>query len=148
MSKSKVSVKYGMIETRVRVPNIDLGGWPAVWLLGTANYAWPRCGELDMMEMGAQQSFRDLHDTHNGGNGLNNATVNQAVSANAIFYTPAAVSPQNPVRRGQPLLGPERHLLPPLLQLRAGPRRAVPDLPDVLGRRQPALHRHRRRRGT
>ncbi len=96
MSKSKVAIKYGMIETRVKVPNIDLGGWPAVWLLGTANYAWPRNGELDLMEMGAQQSFRDLHDTHNGGNGLNNATVNQAVSANAIFYTPTAISPQNP----------------------------------------------------
>lgn len=96
MSKSKVAVKYGLIETRVRIPSIDLGGWPAVWLLGTSNYAWPRCGELDLMEMGAQQSFRNLHDTHNGGNGLDNATVDQAVGANAIFYSPAAVSPQNP----------------------------------------------------
>jgi beta-glucanase (GH16 family) len=96
MSKSKVAVKYGLIETRVRVPSIDLGGWPAVWLLGTSNYAWPRSGELDLMEMGAQQSFRNLHDTHNGGNGLNNSTVDQAVGANAIFYSPAAVSPQNP----------------------------------------------------
>jgi beta-glucanase (GH16 family) len=96
MSKSKVSIKYGMIEARVKVPNIDLGGWPAVWLLGTANYAWPRNGELDLLEMGAHQTFRDLHDTHNGGNGLDNATVNQAVSANAIFYSAAAVSPQNP----------------------------------------------------
>jgi beta-glucanase (GH16 family) len=96
MSKSKVSIKYGMVEARVRVPNINLGGWPAVWLLGTANYAWPRNGELDMMEMGSHQSFLDLHDTHNGGNGLNNANVNQAASANAIFYTAAAVSPQNP----------------------------------------------------
>ena len=41
-TKAKISVKYGMIETRVSVPNIDLGGWPAVWMLGTANYAWPK----------------------------------------------------------------------------------------------------------
>jgi beta-glucanase (GH16 family) len=96
ISKSKVTVKYGMIEARMKVPNLDLGGWPALWLLGTANYAWPRSGEIDMMEMGSRQSFRDLHDTHNGGNGLNNATVNEAVGANAIFYADAAINPGNP----------------------------------------------------
>jgi len=96
LTKSMVSVKYGMIETRMKVPNIDLAGWPAVWLLGTANYAWPRCGEMDMMEMGATQAFRDLHDTHNGGNGLNNSTVNQVAGANAIFYSDAAINPGNP----------------------------------------------------
>ncbi|MBC8375095.1 MAG: T9SS type A sorting domain-containing protein [FCB group bacterium] len=95
-TKAKISVHYGMIETRVRIPNLDLGGWPAVWLLGTANYAWPYNGELDMMEMGARQEFRDLHDTHNGGNGLNNSTVNQSVGANAIFYSDAALTPENP----------------------------------------------------
>jgi len=96
VSKSFVSIQYGMIETRVLIPDLDLGGWPAVWLLGTANYAWPRCGEMDMMEMGAKQAFRDLHDTHNGGNGLDNSTVNQAVGANAIFYSDDAVNPGNP----------------------------------------------------
>jgi len=95
-TKAKVSVHYGMIETRVRVPDLDLGGWPAVWLLGTANYAWPYNGEMDMMEMGARQEFRDLHDTHNGGNGLNNSTVNQSVGANAIFYSDEALTPENP----------------------------------------------------
>lgn len=95
-SKSKISVQYGMIETRVMVPDIDLGGWPAFWLLGTANYGWPRCGELDMMEMGHTQVFRDLHDEHNGGNGNNNSTVNQMVGANAIFYSDQSVNEGNP----------------------------------------------------
>ena len=95
-SKSKVSVQYGMIEARVRIPSINLGGWPAVWLLGTSNYAWPRCGEIDMMEMGSTQAGRDLHDTHNGGNGLDNSTVNQSVGANAIYYSDAAINPGNP----------------------------------------------------
>jgi beta-glucanase (GH16 family) len=95
-TKSKVSIKYGMIETRVQVPNINLGGWPAVWMLGTANYAWPRKGEIDIMEMGFNQAFRNLHDEHNGGNGNNNSTVNQMVGANAIFYSDAAVTPENP----------------------------------------------------
>ncbi len=96
MSKSFVSVKYGMIEARVWVPSLNLGGWPAFWLLGTANYAWPRCGEIDMMEMGMKKVYRDLHDTHNGGNGLDNSTVDQVMGANAIYYSDAAVTPENP----------------------------------------------------
>jgi beta-glucanase (GH16 family) len=95
-TKARLSVKYGVIETRIRIPDLDLGGWPAFWLLGTTNLGWPRCGELDMMEMGHHQSFRDLHDTHNGGNGSNNSTVNQMVSANAIFYSDDAITPENP----------------------------------------------------
>ena len=95
-TKSKISVKYGVIETRVRVPDLDLGGWPAVWMLGTANYAWPRSGEIDLMEMGHKKAFRDLHDEHNGGNGLNNSTVNQMAGANAIFFSEDAITPENP----------------------------------------------------
>jgi len=95
-TKSKISVKYGMIETRVSVPDLNLGGWPAIWLLGTSNYGWPTCGELDMMEMGHTKAFRDLHDTHNGGNGQDNSTVNHVVGSNAIFYTEDAITPENP----------------------------------------------------
>lgn len=95
-TKSKISIKYGLIETRVSVPNINLGGWPAVWLLGTANYAWPNCGEIDMMEMGHTQAFRDLHDEHNGGNNSNNSNVNQVVGSNAIYFSEDAITTGNP----------------------------------------------------
>jgi beta-glucanase (GH16 family) len=94
-SESLVSVKYGMIEARVRVPNLDLGGWPALWLLGTTTQGWPGSGEIDLFEMGASKAFRDLHDTHNGGTGLNNSTVNQMTGANLIYHSPAAVNPGN-----------------------------------------------------
>ena len=136
-----MSVKYGMIETRVRVPDIDLGGWPAVWLLGTANYAWPRCGEIDLMEMGAKQAFRDLHDTHNGGNGLDNSTVNQVVGANAIFYSDAAVNPGNPSGAASLSWDPDDVYCRPYYNYAESARRSLPDLPAVLGREQPALHR-------
>ena len=95
-TKAKIAIKYGMIETRVRVPDLDLGGWPAVWLLGTSNLGWPRSGEIDIMEMGSRQEFRDLHDEHNGGNDSDNSTVNQAVGSNAIFYADEAVTSENP----------------------------------------------------
>lgn len=96
-TRARVAVQYGLVETRVRVPDLDLGGWPAVWLMGCTNYGWPFKGELDLMEMGAGQAFRDLHDTHNGGNGLDNSTVNEMVGANAIFFSPGAVGPDNPL---------------------------------------------------
>ncbi len=96
-SRSFVSVKYGMIETRVLVPDLRVGGWPAFWMLGTQTAEWPVCGEVDLMEMGAKQVFRNLHDTHNGGNGLDNSTENQMVGANAIHYSAGAVGPGNPL---------------------------------------------------
>ena len=95
-TKSMVDVRYGMIETRVLIPDINLGGWPAVWLLGLSNLTWPRSGEIDIMEMGQSKVWRDLHDEHNGGNGQNNSTVNQMVGANAIFYADEAVVEGNP----------------------------------------------------
>lgn len=36
-SKSKVSITFGMVETRISVPSLETGGWPAFWLLGTSN---------------------------------------------------------------------------------------------------------------
>ncbi len=95
-TKSFVSIKYGVIESRVLIPDLNLGGWPAIWMLGTSNYTWPRCGEIDMMEMGHTASFRNLHDGHNGGNNMDNSTVNQMTSANAIYYSDDAVTPENP----------------------------------------------------
>lgn len=95
-TQARVSVRYGVIETRVWVPDLDLAGWPAIWMLGTSNLGWPRCGEIDLMEMGHTEAFRNLHDEHNGGNGADNSTVNQMVGANAIFYSDEAVNPENP----------------------------------------------------
>jgi len=95
-TRARVAVRYGVVEARVRVPDLDLGGWPALWMLGTSTAAWPRRGEIDLMEMGHAQAFRDLHDGHNGGDGSGSSTVNQAVAANAIYYADAAVSPENP----------------------------------------------------
>lgn len=94
-TKSKISVKYGVIETRVKVPDLETGGWPAVWMLGTSNFAWPSKGEIDIMEMGHQKAFRDLHDTHNGGDGQNNSTVNEMAGANAIYFSEEAIVPGN-----------------------------------------------------
>jgi len=55
----KLSVQYGMIEFRVRVPDLETGYWPAVWMLGTSTLPWPNKGEIDMMEMGHRLEDRE-----------------------------------------------------------------------------------------
>lgn len=94
-SKSKVSITFGMVETRISVPSLETGGWPAFWLLGTSNLGWPSKGELDMMEMGHTQAGRDKRDEFNGGNNLDNSTENDMVGANAIFFSENAIVPGN-----------------------------------------------------
>lgn len=50
----KFQFTYGLVEARVKLPSTSDGLWPAVWFLG-ADYhtnAWPRCGEIDLLEMG------------------------------------------------------------------------------------------------
>ena len=50
----KVSAKYGKIEARIQLPSTANGLWPAFWLMGNdfSTVGWPRCGEIDVMEMG------------------------------------------------------------------------------------------------
>ena len=45
---------HGKVEASIKLPSTANGLWPAFWLLG-ADYdtkGWPRCGEIDIMEMG------------------------------------------------------------------------------------------------
>lgn len=66
---------YGRIEARIKIP-IGQGVWPAFWMLGediTTN-AWPRCGEIDIMEnIGSEPNtiYATLHGPgYSGGNGI------------------------------------------------------------------------------
>jgi CxxC motif-containing protein (DUF1111 family)/beta-glucanase (GH16 family) len=88
-SKGKIEVQYGMIEYRVKVPDLDTGLWPAVWLLGSVNEEWPANGEIDLMEMGHKAQAR-------ADAGHPNAPINNYVGANAIFYSEDACSEGNP----------------------------------------------------
>lgn len=81
ISRNKVAVHYGLVEVRIRVPNLQQGLWPAAWMLGTTNLAWPAKGEIDIMEMGFQKAERDRQQEPN-------STVNNFVGANAFFAIP------------------------------------------------------------
>ncbi|SMG09732.1 Calx-beta domain-containing protein [Marivirga sericea] len=52
ISQGRASFKYGRIDIRAALPE-GQGIWPALWMLGSnfSNVGWPRCGEIDIMEM-------------------------------------------------------------------------------------------------
>ncbi|WP_374970988.1 glycoside hydrolase family 16 protein [Terrabacter sp. BE26] len=49
VTRGKVDMKYGTVSARIKMPSTP-GIQPAFWLLG-ATEDWPRCGEIDVIEM-------------------------------------------------------------------------------------------------
>lgn len=58
-TREKVNFKYGKIEASVRMPSTADGLWPAFWMMGDdiASVGWPRCGEIDIFEMGHHEGI-------------------------------------------------------------------------------------------
>lgn len=52
ITKGKKSFKYGRVDIRALLPK-GQGIWPALWMLGSniSTVSWPKCGEIDIMEM-------------------------------------------------------------------------------------------------
>ena len=105
-SQGKMSVQYGRIDIRAKMP-YGQGIWPALWLLGESSQSWPAKGEIDIMEMiGGNQTGRD--DTTHGtihwdpGNGLyaysgDSKTLSSGILADeyhvySIVWTPSQIA--------------------------------------------------------
>lgn len=60
-TQRNMSFKHGKVEARIKVPHTANGLWPAFWLLGNTvtSEGWPRCGEIDIMEMGNATGIRN-----------------------------------------------------------------------------------------
>ncbi|HOU68848.1 MAG TPA: family 16 glycosylhydrolase [Paludibacteraceae bacterium] len=58
-TQGKMGFKYGKLEASIKLPKTANGLWPAFWLLGQdINYnQWPKCGEIDVLEMGNSGAF-------------------------------------------------------------------------------------------
>ena len=51
-TQNKYNFKYGRVDIRATLPK-GQGIWPALWMLGKniPQVSWPKCGEVDIMEM-------------------------------------------------------------------------------------------------
>lgn len=62
-TQGKYSFTHGKIEARIKLPK-GRGMFPALWLLGntisTNGIGWPRCGEIDIMEMIGGSGYTDF----------------------------------------------------------------------------------------
>jgi beta-glucanase (GH16 family) len=65
-SMNKVKFTYGLVEVRAKLPPL-LGSWPAIWMMGnnfsSNSVGWPRCGEIDIMEMGRNTGWNSILGT-------------------------------------------------------------------------------------
>ena len=54
---------HGIIESSIRLPKTANGLWPAFWMLGNdfSEVGWPRCGEIDILEMGNSGGISSGH---------------------------------------------------------------------------------------
>jgi beta-glucanase (GH16 family) len=63
---SKIKFKYGLVEVRAKLPSL-VGSWPAIWMMGnninSNSVGWPRCGEIDIMEMGQNPQWNAILGT-------------------------------------------------------------------------------------
>lgn len=77
-SRNKVAFKHGFLQARIKMPKTANGLWPAYWMMGNdfSQVGWPRCGEMDIVEMG---HF----------NGINNGTQDRYF-AGTLHYGPSA----------------------------------------------------------
>ncbi|MBP3234871.1 MAG: carbohydrate binding domain-containing protein [Eubacterium sp.] len=67
-TQDKHDFTYGYFECAARVPE-GMGYLPAFWLMATdeGNYGqWPRCGEVDIMEVMGQNTKQSYHTIHYG----------------------------------------------------------------------------------
>lgn len=97
-TQEKLTVRYGTIEARIKVPNLADGLWPAFWTLGRdfPEVGWPACGELDVMEMGSQSAIAEglvnrrvgstAHWEHGGGYAGYGLTLDAATDLNNDFH--------------------------------------------------------------
>ncbi|QFJ54684.1 carbohydrate binding domain-containing protein [Pseudobutyrivibrio xylanivorans] len=78
-TQNKHDFTYGRFEARAKVPT-GKGYLPAFWLMATDEglYGqWPRCGEIDIMEVMGQDTTKSYHTIHYGYNSGNGHKENQ-----------------------------------------------------------------------
>lgn len=105
-SQNKAAFKHGIIQARIKFPNTANGLWPAYWMMGNDmnRYGWPRCGEMDIVELGHA-------------NGIANGTQNRYFGG-TLHYGPNAtneghqyISQEYLAPEDNPITGNDYHII-------------------------------------
>lgn len=80
-TKDKVSLTYGRIDIRAKMPK-GQGIWPALWMLGDNRdeVGWPRCGEIDIMELIGHEAATTHGTVHYDNNGYATNTSSKTLT--------------------------------------------------------------------
>jgi hypothetical protein len=64
-TQGKMQFTYGRVEIRAQLPE-GKGIWPALWTLGSniSTVSWPKCGEIDIMELLGQEPEKVYNAIH------------------------------------------------------------------------------------
>jgi beta-glucanase (GH16 family) len=73
ISQNKMDFRYGKVEVRAKLPRAR-GSWPAIWLMPTSSAygAWPKSGEIDIMEHVGNKFGTVLSTVHTQNNNWTN----------------------------------------------------------------------------
>lgn len=91
ISQNKMDFKYGKVEVRAKLPRAR-GSWPAIWLMPTSSAygAWPRSGEIDIMEHVGNNFGTVLSTVHTQNNNWTNgghlSATKKIMDADSVFH--------------------------------------------------------------
>ncbi|AWM32668.1 glycoside hydrolase family 16 protein [Hymenobacter nivis] len=106
LTKGKQDFKFGRVDVRAKMPK-GQGIWPAIWMLGSDidQNNWPKCGEIDMMELRGQEPSKILSTMHYPDaagahlyKGVSNITLPNSASFADDFHLFSVVRSQNQMR--------------------------------------------------
>ncbi len=69
-TNGKVSFTHGAVRARIFLPKVSNGLWPAYWMMGSNTAAWPKNGEIDILEGGEKHAIA---------NGTQERAINSAI---------------------------------------------------------------------
>lgn len=79
-TQAKKEFRYGRIDVRARLPK-GQGIWPAIWMLGQniTTVGWPKCGEIDIMEMVGHMPHVVHGTVHYDNNGYKSSSGSKSI---------------------------------------------------------------------